>query len=132
MQLLDLKKSRKCTIFIQNSLVENLKAKVQNCDNFDNSHIISVSVQLATLLWSSSGDTIHKNINIWEYYLYVSKLLLSPHDRKILAKRKLHTSHNHMGLSYYPMRQIIIKLLANHKMLPNLYSTCANKSQKVW
>jgi len=50
MQLLDLKKLRKCTIFIWNSLVENLKAEVQKCDNFDNSHIISVSVQLATLL----------------------------------------------------------------------------------
>jgi len=81
MQLLDLKKLRKCTIFVRNSLVENLKAKVENCDNFDNSHIISVSVQLATLLRSSCGDTIHLNNNIWEQYLYVSKLLLSPHDR---------------------------------------------------
>jgi hypothetical protein len=42
MQLLDLKKFRKCTIFIWNSLVENLKAKVQNCDNFDKSHNFSL------------------------------------------------------------------------------------------
>ena len=36
-----------------------------------------------------------------------------------------------MGLSYYEVRQIIIKVLAYHKMLPNLYSTCANTTQKV-
>lgn len=42
MQLLDLKKLRKCTIFVRNSLVENLKAKVENCDNFDKSHNFSL------------------------------------------------------------------------------------------
>jgi hypothetical protein len=114
-------------------LVENLTAKVQNSDNFDNSHLISVSVQLATPLWSS----------MWKYHTFkhqhlgiipvrLKTVAFSPWQKQILAKRNLHTSHNHMGLSYHPMKQIIIKLLANHKMLPNLYSTYANKIQKVW